>query len=478
MMRKTIVMLLCLLLLCIPVHYVFSSDGCVFGLNEPAPRNTVLRRGLIAGAETLLSNAFLMSFNIVVYNLSGGEMFTWATPSADSIRRNLTGRWQWEEDDGFFVNQIGHPYQGSVYFSAGRVNDFSFYQSVFFSAFGSFTWEIFFENHIASINDMLTTIPSSVSLGEMLYRLYVEASSAGVPAPVAFFINPMAGFHRLVTCWEPPDYGRNIYRLRYHVGAGYAQTSSSLPGGNGDLFSFRGFYANTGLSVIYGSPFLTEGWVPYNHFELDVSLGLDIGNFMDFRLISDGYLFSFAPVHSDKNRMSTGLSLHLDAIAVGRLDNFRLERTSSTINQYSNALNWTIKHQHLFSENLSFETKFHCGFTFFGASVFYSPDIMDELLKFGGGLNSKLFFNIEHRRLGRLETSVFGYILWSYPGTSAITRGTTYWLFADAAYLFPVSQRMSIGLSNSFALERGVFSNFPNLLKYNNAVNLFVAWNF
>ena len=468
MMRKPIVMLLCLFLLCFSARHVFANDSC---------DRCLFTRGLIAGGEILLSNAFLMGFNIAVYHISGGEMFVWAAPSAASIRRNLTGPWYWEDTDGFFVNQIGHPYQGSVYFNAGRVNGFGFYQSFFFSAFGSLTWEVFFENHVASINDVFTTVPGSMPMGEMLYRLYIEAFNAGIPAPLAFLINPMAGFHRLITGWEPPNYGRRIYRLRYHAGTAYAQTGFSISGGDEDLFSFRGFYANTGLSVIYGNPFITEGWVPYNHFELDVSLGLDIGNFVDFRLVSDAYLFSFVPVHSDTNRMSTGLSLHLDAIAVGRLDNFSLEHASATVNQYSNALNWTIKHQHLFSENLSFETKFHFGFTFFGASVFYSPDIMDELLKFGGGLNSKLFFNIDHRRLGRLETSVFGYIIWSYPGTSLITRGTTYWLFADAAYLFPVSGRMSLGISGSFAMERGVFDNFPNLWKFNNAVGLFAAWN-
>jgi hypothetical protein len=165
-------------------------------------------------------------------------------------------------------------------------------------------------------------------------------------------------------------------------------------------------------------------------------------------------------------------------VAIGRFDNFSLERTSSTINQYSNALNWTVKYQRLFTDNLSLETKYHFGFTFFGVSVFYSPDHMMEFKNYGAGLNSKLFFNLEHARFGRFETSVFGYILWPYPGTSAISNGTSYWLFTDAAYLFPVSERISIGLANSFVLERGIFGNFPNAQKHNNAFRFLVAWNF
>jgi len=419
-----------------------------------------------------------MGFNISVYHLSGGEIFYWATPSASSIRRNLTGPWQWESYDGFFVNQIGHPYQGSMYFTAGRVNEFGFYQSLIFSAFGSATWEVFFENPVASINDFITTVPSSVSLGEILYRLYAQAIHAGVPAPAAFFINPMAGFHRAVTGWQPPDYGRNIHRLRFHAGSGHGRTNSSLESLNEDFFSFRGFFGEVGLRVIYGNPFISRGRVPFNHFDFDVSLGLDIGNFVDFRMVSDGYLFSFQPVYSDTRRMTTGLSLHMDAISTGRLDNFDMEHQSATVNMYSNALNWTLKHQRLFTNGVSFETKFHAGFTFFGASVFFSPERDSELKNYGAGLNSKLFFNLEHPRLGRLETSVFVYGQRSFNAISHVPRGTVYWLFADAAYFFPITERMSVGLTWSYALEHGVFSDVPNTLKNHNAFRLLAAWNF
>ena len=476
-MKKPYLILLCVLLWGVPKVNVFAHDGCVFAVNPPAPQRHAAVRGLIASGQTILSNAVLMGFNIAVYNFSGGEIFDWATPNRRSIWRNLTGPWQWEEIDGFFVNHLGHPYQGSVYFSAGRVNEFSFYQSIIFSLLGSATWEIFFENPVASINDFFTTVPSSVSLGEILYRLYLQAHHAGVPAAITFLINPMAGFHRLVTGWEPPDYGRNIYRLRYHVGMAHARTDYSLVGVDDDFFSFRGFQGEVGVRVIYGHPFLTAGRVPFRHFDFAVTFGLDIGNFVDFRIVSDGYLFSFSPFLPYPHRLSTGLSLHMDAITTGRFDNFNLERTSATINMFSNALNWTVKYQRLFN-NVTMETKLHAGLTFFGASVLFSPDRQEELKNYGAGLNAKLFFNLEHRRLGRLETSVFAYHFWSFPGTSDLDSGRVYWLFADVAYFFPITGRMSLGVSYSFALERGIFSNFPDARKHHNAAKFFVAWNF
>ncbi|MCL2720123.1 MAG: DUF3943 domain-containing protein [Treponema sp.] len=458
--------ILCLILLFSNIQPLFSDD------NETG---VTIKDGLIAGAEVLLSNAVVMTFNIVANKLQGG--FDWAQPNLDSIKFNLTTPWQWETDDGYLVNQIGHPYQGSVYFNAGRVNGFSFYQSFFFSAFGSATWEVFFENPHASINDFITTVPSSMSVGEILFRLYIEAYNSGVPAFFAFFINPMAGFHRLVTGWQPQSYESNIYELKTYIGMGYTQIDSSAINPNNELFSFDGFYADLGFMVIYGNPFEQESKTPYDHFEFTVSVGLDIGNYMDFRLISDGYLFSFSPVYSDKNKMSTGLSLHLDVAALGRLDNFKMERQSSTINQYSNAINWTLKYQHQFSDNMKFQIKYHCGFTFFGVSIFYSPYINDELINYGAGINSKLFLNFEHNKLGKLETSLFGYSLWSYPGTSAISGGSVYWLFLDVSYSYFITKHLSLCVNGSLAQEWGMFKNFPDIERKNRAVKLYAVWN-
>jgi hypothetical protein len=185
--------------------------------------------------------------------------YDWAYPTRAAIRKNFTEPWGWDDSDGFMVNHLGHPLQGSQYFVAGRVNQFSFYESMFFSAFGSFIWEIFFENHGAKVNDVIVTTAASMPLGEMLYRLYVEAYAAGVPAPLAFFINPMAGFHRLVTGWQPPDYGRNLYQFRTYIGMGYTDIHSSAIGVDEKLFSFRGPFAHLGLSLIYGNPFQYSG---------------------------------------------------------------------------------------------------------------------------------------------------------------------------------------------------------------------------
>jgi hypothetical protein len=126
--------------MCIEAAFVFPLDN-----EEISDLDTVASRGikekiipgLIGTAETALSNGTVMGFNLI-YNSFTGKA-AWSASSEESISRNFTEPWQWEDMDGFKVNHIGHPIQGTTYFNAGRVNGFSFYESTFFSALGSFT---------------------------------------------------------------------------------------------------------------------------------------------------------------------------------------------------------------------------------------------------------------------------------------------------------------------------------------------------
>jgi hypothetical protein len=171
--------------------------------------------------------------------------------------------------------------------------------------------------------------------------------------------------------------------------------------------------------------------------------------------------------------MSTGLSLHLDFVSQGKFD-----RDNGTIDHYGNALDWAIKYKHFFSPDTAMHIKSHAGFTFMGVSNYYSPDTeYNELKNYGYGLNSKLFFNLENKKLGRLEADLLYYMLWTYPGTSKISQGTVLWLFTDIAYSRLISEHISIGAAGSLAKEWGSFKGFPDTRKSNKSIKLFIAWN-
>src|SRR6059058_826157 len=59
----------------------------------------------------------------------------------ESIRRNLRSGWTVDHDP-FSVNQLGHPYSGSMYYGFARSAGYNFWESGGFAVAGSALWEI------------------------------------------------------------------------------------------------------------------------------------------------------------------------------------------------------------------------------------------------------------------------------------------------------------------------------------------------
>jgi hypothetical protein len=125
---------------------------------EGCPRRSV---GRAFFAATMI-NVFYETANLV-----RGQVTAEITPK--TWWANMEQGWVWDLDD-FVVNQVGHPYQGNNYFTAGRANGLSFWESAGVTAFGSGTWEYFGETNHASLNDLINTTLGGIALGEMFHR--------------------------------------------------------------------------------------------------------------------------------------------------------------------------------------------------------------------------------------------------------------------------------------------------------------------
>jgi len=463
---------------------VLSESSVIAGSqwDDPAVRSfgEVMRSGFTAWVYAVLKNTLTMYFNGVVIRS------TWAFPTPETIQRAFSEPWKWEDTDGFMVNHLGHPIQGSVYFNAARVNGFGFYGSLFFSALGSAMWEAVHERQRPSINDFLVTTPTGMSLGEMTFRLYAQALAAGVPTFLAALFNPAAGVHHLITGWEPLQTENNIYDSRFFVSAAFGHTDHTVSDANGprEMFRHSGPFADFGFGIVYGDPFTQGTWVPFRHFEFHASFGMDAVFQNHYRLFSDGYLFSFSPLHTEAQALSHGLSLFYDFASLGALDMYY-----ASINMYSNALGWTVKYRHLFPRNVALRSRAHAAFTFLGASSYYNPDRGRALLNYGYGFSLRHLSTLDLGRRIRLDLHNFAYFLWHYPGTASnaatfmppettsISEGFVWWQFHDLTFSYLLTERISLGATLSFATERGSFGAFPSTSVNHWAVRTFVAWN-
>jgi len=121
----------------------------------------------------------------------------------DSIWRNLRTAPVFDTDP-FSVNQIGHPYQGSIYYGLARSAGLNFWESFGYTLFGSFLWETAGETTLPSINDYVTTSVGGSFVGEAAFRMASLLLEGGGETPGlwrelgAALISPSTAFNRLL----------------------------------------------------------------------------------------------------------------------------------------------------------------------------------------------------------------------------------------------------------------------------------------
>ena len=107
----------------------------------------------------LTESALLHCFNRFVTPEKNYGHVDWS-----DIDHNLHSNWVWDQDE-FNINHIGHPYQGSAYFTTARSAGLNFWESaVYTTVFGNIPWEIFCEPETPAINDIIITTEAGLPL--------------------------------------------------------------------------------------------------------------------------------------------------------------------------------------------------------------------------------------------------------------------------------------------------------------------------
>jgi hypothetical protein len=114
--------------------------------------------------EIVAFDAALHAFDRAYLNDTGAFSVT-----RSSIRRNLRSKWV-VDDDLYEINQIGHPYQGSMYHGFARSAGLNYWAASAYTFAGSALWEIAGETSTPSINDQIASGIAGSFLGEALFR--------------------------------------------------------------------------------------------------------------------------------------------------------------------------------------------------------------------------------------------------------------------------------------------------------------------
>jgi Domain of unknown function (DUF3943) len=233
---------------------------------EGCPRRSVGRALL---QTTLINVVYEMA------NLVRGQVTARITPK--TWWDNMENGWVWDLDD-FEVNQVGHPYQGNNYFTSGRANGLSFYESAALAAFGSGTWEYFGETNKPSVNDFINTTLGGIALGEMFHRAawLVRDTQATGRARLwreigATAIDPLTGYNRFRTGDAKRITGKPADMVPSTL-AGFTSAGVLWRGSEGRAIDSAG-QPFLEVDMLYGDARTGRSRMPYDAFSVRLRLG-------------------------------------------------------------------------------------------------------------------------------------------------------------------------------------------------------------
>ncbi|MET0402121.1 MAG: DUF3943 domain-containing protein, partial [Cystobacter sp.] len=358
----------------------------------------------------------------------------------------LTSPWVVDHDD-FAINQLGHPYQGSLYFTAARSNGLSFWESFLYTAAGSLLWEIGGEAEPPSINDQITTTFAGALFGEVLYRVWDDLIGkkgektnllrhiAAAPLAPIGSLNHYA-FNRRGT------FADTFLFHRLWIGSSYAGSVRDQSGERTELLGF-GRQISLGVGLTQGFPGTSEDldYGPLDHFDLRFEASFPktpyIGLFI--RGLVLGTDFKPKP-------WAHGL--------VGLFGNYDystlpLLRVSSSAFGPGLALNCDL------GEGVSIQGTMLVAGVFFGGAGAITANSGDRDFRAGGGLQSVTDLRLLLRDAGSLQAGVRNYAIWGYkgaPGTEFISYG---WIGSELRIAGPHAVGVEVQLSTRLATQPG-----------------------
>jgi hypothetical protein len=266
---------------------------------ESAPAPALLPQGrrnyVIPALETAIFNLGLLAFN----NLALQQEF--ARVRIEDLGAHLDGSDGWTFDvDHFPINQVGHPYQGVLAFTAARSSGLPFWTSGLYAAGSSLAWELFFERDPPSINDQITTTLGGIFLGEALHRSFrilvdAEGREPVLNRVVATVISPVSSFNHWLLNDEMDrhDLDRAAGHLAvFELGGTLSTNIRSSP--DGESFFNQGPQLFFGADLMSGLPY--EDWTdrePFAHYAVSLDVAVPrtplVNLFVRGLLVGGGY---------------------------------------------------------------------------------------------------------------------------------------------------------------------------------------------
>jgi len=395
-------------------------------------------------------------------------------------KRNFKEGWKWD-DNHFAINFFGHPYQGSMYYSAARSAGYDFYESFFFALTGSWMWEEFCETEYPAPNDLLSTSIGGTIYGEMLYRIASRAISkpgAGILENLfAFAASPVATVQEWINGPSPinPGYAPMNWSIfggiGYRFGNEYRYDQDADDRSDNDWNSLSGFY---GLELVYGRADrkIKE---PFEYFTFNFTQDQSEDG-MVMRVSSVGKLKNINMHHNNTDWMDLAIYLHFDTF-YGDL----VEMSALSIGLGADV---NVK----LSDDFNLRMNHMPSYIILGSSDFNYDEVLaliDSSYKktrdyqYSLGFSYKASAEIEWKKRGKIANYFSAYLFRSWPNTEPHygTKGYDFVLFNNAVIEAYLPYRFAVGLRlNSYA-KIAAYERMEPMSRTMHALGMYVRYN-
>ena len=421
------------------------------------------RHGIISFGEVNLMNVLLTGYNRVVRKMSYAEV------TLESMWYNLSHPWVWDQDE-FYINTIGHPYQGSFYYTSGRANGFDFWTSLGLTAYGSLSWEYLMETEAPSINDLILTSISGAMFGEVLHRVYLLMED-DLPF-IAWIVSPQDALNRFILGERCPRENGNLFSLYGSMGPSFMLSSINSAGIDENLSPFNkkfGFQAS--IRIIYEDPFAHDTQVPIDCFDV---MG-------DFYFTPNYYYIAFSGIEDLfswrldlKNDTTFAVTLHYDNIF------------ATDINYSNNSIGIS-----LFRRRDKLTWSSHLTATFIGGSDYYYTFVIDErtspldgsehrLYDIGIGATAKAEVRYEHPVIGTFFISGLSSLFYTIPNSvpDDSSKGLNLLWTAHFGYEHQIFNNIGAGISCFVYNKHGFYNSAGDITQWHSHINTYVSYKF
>jgi hypothetical protein len=265
-------------------------------LELPRPESRFERSYLVPALESAGFTVGMMAWNRFIGNAR------WANVTPSTVASNTYRAWGLD-DDQYWVNQFGHPYQGAFTYQAARSSGLGFWTSTAYTFVASAVWEIAAETERPSLNDQVTTTLGGMVFGEIFHRLAASLHEEGGTGNAVFatVLDPFQTLNRHLLgapAEERPP-------LRWLAETGVSARTDLRPGEAARNVRVAGQL----VSGVPGQPELRLER-PFDHFVLDFAYGAATDAQVSLR--SRGLVLGTPFDASDRTRGVWGLFLSLD----------------------------------------------------------------------------------------------------------------------------------------------------------------------